>query len=241
MLLGSPDYTCPTSLGSLLTGSDPAMGGQRVFSGGNERTVLRLNGKHKFGLDLNGFILFGGAWELMSESQKDMTLYMVLKFEYILKSTPGYKPARMVWLDVTDCSRESEFPASVGTYKKESKEFVMKDSGEWLIAAGHVHDGGTKVEMFVNGALSCSSKQIYANRRGTFVEPQDDSITKGMAMPAGSHISDVGICKDWASFKKGDKVKVIAYYNDTEHMQMKNPRGVLEGQMGIMFTYIGIT
>ena len=60
-------------------------------------------------------------------------------------------------------------------------------------------------------------------------------------MPEGSHISDVGLCKDWGPVKKGDKAKVIAYYNDTEHMQMKNPRGVLEGQMGIMFSYIGFT
>jgi hypothetical protein len=59
-------------------------------------------------------------------------------------------------------------------------------------------------------------------------------------MPEGSHISDVGVCKDWAPVKKGDQVKIAVYYNDTEHMQMKNPKGGLEGQMGIMFSYIGI-
>jgi hypothetical protein len=48
------------------------------------------------------------------------------------------------------------------------------------------------------------------------------------------------VCKDWASIQKGDKLKVIAYYNDTEHMQMRNSKGGLEMQMGIMFTYLGI-
>jgi hypothetical protein len=121
------------------------MGGMRVFSGGNERTTLRLNSKSKFGLDIGNSRRFGGAWELMSESKKAMSIYLVLKFEWVPKTTPGYKPATMVWLDVTDCGRESEFPASSGTYKKESKEFVMKDNGEWLTGAGHVHDGVSKL------------------------------------------------------------------------------------------------
>jgi hypothetical protein len=222
------------------------MGGMRVFSGGNERTPLRLNSKSKYGLDIGNYRRFGGAWELMSESKQPMQLYMILRFEYVPKTTPGYKPAAMVWLDVTSCGRESEFPAVPGTYKKESKEFIMSEPGDWLVGAGHVHDGGTKVEMYVNGVLSCSSKQIYANRRGGFLEPNDSSMsemghtreTKGVT---GMHISDVALCKDWGSVQKGDKVKVIAFYNDTEHVQMKNPKGELEGQMGIMFTYLGLS
>jgi hypothetical protein len=108
-----------------------------------------------------------------------------------------------------------------------------------LTSARHVHDGGTKVDLFVNGKLSCTSKQIYANRRGGWVEPTDGTVLKNMVMPEGTHISDVGKCKDWTSVKKGDKLKVIAYYNDTEHMQMRNSKGALDKQMGIMFLYMG--
>jgi hypothetical protein len=122
----------------------------------------------------------------------------------------------------------------------------MNEPGDWLVGAGHVHDGGTKVELYVNGVLSCNSKQIYANRRGGFLEPTEGGMA-GMGHvreskdETGMHISDVALCKDWGSVKKGDKVKVIAYYNDTEHVQMKNPKGKLEGQMGIMFTYLGFS
>jgi hypothetical protein len=52
-----------------------------------------------------------------------------------------------------------------------------------------------------------------------------------MIMPPGTHISDVGVCKDWTEVKKGDKVKVIAYYNDTLHMQMRTASGGLDEQM----------
>jgi len=176
----------------------------------------------------------------MSLSKERMQLFMTLKFEFVPKSTPGYKPAVMVWVDVTSCGRESEFPAKTGVYQMESKEFTINHDGDWLAGIGHVHDGGTKVDLYVNGKLSCSSKQMYANRRGGWIESKDGSIIEGMIMPPGSHISDVAVCKDWGEVKKGDKVKAIAYYNDTQHMQMKNPKGKLEGQMGIMFSYIGI-
>ena len=59
-------------------------------------------------------------------------------------------------------------------------------------------------------------------------------------MPAGSHISDVGACKDWASVKKGDILSVKAYYNSNTHMQIVNGQGKLEEQMGIMWTYVGL-
>jgi hypothetical protein len=100
-----------------------------------------------------------------------------------------------------------------------------------LIWKGHQHDGGNYVDLLVNGQVSCRSKNIYANRRGGYVEPKDGTIQESMVMPVGSHISDVGVCKDWTEVKKGDKLKVIAYYNDTLHMQMRTASGGLDEQM----------
>lgn len=57
-------------------------------------------------------------------------------------------------------------------------------------------------------------------------------------MPEGSHISDVGVCKDWGEVKKGDKLKVIAYYDDKTHMQMRDKNGNLEKQMGMIWVRI---
>ena len=94
--------------------------------------------------------------------------------------------------------------------------------------------GGTKVELYINGKLSCTSKQIYANRRGHYTEPADGTILKDQVMPAGSHISDVGVCKDWGKVKKGDVLSVKGYFDGTNHMQMSLPGhpGQLEAQMG---------
>jgi hypothetical protein len=108
-----------------------------------------------------------------------------------------------------------------------------------LINAGHQHDGGVMVELHVNGQVSCLSKQMYGNRRGGYVEPRDGSVISTMVMPAGSHISDTAICKDWGEVRAGDRVKTIAYYDANQHMQMLNAKGELEKQMGIMWAWIG--
>ena len=90
------DYTCPTSLTSLITVKDPAMGGRRIFSGGNERVPARLNSKRKYGIEIGKRVRMGGSMELMNENKKPMTVYMVLLFEFLPKTTPGYKPATLV-------------------------------------------------------------------------------------------------------------------------------------------------
>ncbi|RDI80934.1 hypothetical protein Vi05172_g9131 [Venturia inaequalis] len=244
LTVSGSDYTCPVSVSSLLTLSVPSMFANRIFSGGNERTAIRTNSKSKYGLDLETgpgkSVVFGGVYELMSEATKPITVYMTLTWEFVPKSTPGYKKAVMVWLDVTDCARESEFPSPEGKYEKASKEWVMGHDGELLMGIGHVHDGGTQVDLYHNSKISCSSKQVYANRRGGYVEATDGSVIKSMVMPEGSHISDVGVCKDWGEVKKGDKLKVIAYYDDKMHMQMRDQSGKLEKQMGMLWVYMGI-
>jgi hypothetical protein len=231
------DYTCPSNpISLILAGGDPAMGGSRLYAGGNERVPVRLNTKQKFGLD-PGRGTMGGAVELMSENVKPITVYCTMIIEYVPKSTPGYREARLVWVDVVNCAKSSDFIPSTGVYQKQSQAFKMKHDGELLYANGHMHDGGVEVHLFVNGKLSCTSKQLYANRRGHYNEPNDGTILSHMVMPAGSHISDVGVCKDWGTVKKGDSLTVKGWFDANEHKQMMNGKGRLEEQMGIMWTY----
>jgi Stress up-regulated Nod 19 len=235
------DYTCPSNfLSTFLKGGDPSMGGARIYAGGNERVPVRLNSKQKYGI-YPGWGTMGGAVELMSENVNPISVYVTMLFEFVPTNTPGYKEAKLVWVDVTNCAKTSDFTPSTGVYQKESQGFTMGHDGELLFGIGHMHDGGVHVELLVNGKLSCTSKQIYGNRRGHYTEPNDDKIIlKGLSMPAGSHISDVGVCKDWGTVKKGDVLSVKAYFDGNTHMQMMNGRGSLEEQMGLMWTFIGL-
>jgi hypothetical protein len=140
------DYTCPSSiLGLLITGGDPAMGGERIYAGGNERVPVRMNTKGKFGID-PGKGTMGGAVELMSEATKPMTVYCTMIFEFVPKSAPGYRAAKMVWVDVTNCAKTSDFKPLTGVYTKESRAYKMQHDGDFVFAQGHMHDGGVNVE-----------------------------------------------------------------------------------------------
>jgi hypothetical protein len=131
------DYICPTSIGSLLQFADPAMGGKRIFSGGNERVPVRLNSKMKYGLEFGAApARFGGVLEILNENKKPITVYLTIMWEWLPNTTPGYKPAEMLWIDVTSCGRQSDFPGKPGTFSLESKDFVMKEDLFMLDAIG---------------------------------------------------------------------------------------------------------
>lgn len=132
------DYTCPSDfLKTITTFADPAMGARRIFSTGNDRVPMRLNSKRKYGLDVETGP-FGGSFELMNENKHPITVYMTVTFEFVPKSTPGYKEALMVWLDVTNCARSSDFaaPSPGGPYQRSSQEFTIKEDSYWLNAIG---------------------------------------------------------------------------------------------------------
>jgi len=226
---GQKDGMCP--------GQAASFGGRRIYNGGNERVPIRMNSRMKYGLDLQNARLTGQG-EVMSESSKPITVYMTMLFEWVPKSTPGYRAALDNYVDVTNCGFSS-FPARTGVYTKKGNPWTMKENAHLLFATGHVHDGGVKVELLQNGKVACSSKQLYANRRGGFVEPNSGSVIKSMVMPTGTHISDNAVCKDFGTVKKGDIMQVVAYYDSDTHVQMKTSKGGLEPQMGITHVYLG--
>jgi len=98
---------------TVLTMQAPSMGGKRIFSNGNERGALRINHSGKYGLYLGNATLFGGVMEFMNENVNTIEVYLTLEFEWVPASTPGYGPAEMVWLDVTNCAPSSDVSVSM--------------------------------------------------------------------------------------------------------------------------------
>jgi hypothetical protein len=67
-------------------------------------------------------------------------LTFLLMYEHVPADAPGYKPATMVWLDVTDCG-EARTPAKVGSFELQSTPWTSSVEGKMLYTAGHAHDG----------------------------------------------------------------------------------------------------
>jgi hypothetical protein len=70
-----------------------------------------------------------------------------------------------------------------------------------------MHDGGTGVNMYVNGKLYCESKAIYGGKGGTL---NVDGKT-------WSTIATMTECNKPIPVKKGDKLKIEATYDTKEH------------------------
>jgi hypothetical protein len=75
--------------------------GGSIWAAGNERPTIRLNSKHKYGIDWPASFFF--TLDIMSEKKEAMTVSMSITYEYIEKDSPQgklYKAAVMRWLQI---------------------------------------------------------------------------------------------------------------------------------------------
>lgn len=179
----------------------------RIFwSTGNERVVQRTNADGKFAHKITGSTSATMTFELMNESKKAQEYYMEFRYEVLDISAPaaaGYKQTLGIWMDIGGCTG-SDVPAQTGKYQIESPIFKVNHGGRLLDTAAHLHDGGTHMEVLRNGEVICSTSVLYGRKPET-----REAAGEGHGM---LHISDAHVCRDFGSVKKGDELKVIAYY-----------------------------
>ena len=85
--------------------------------------------------------------------------------------------------------------------------FVVYRDGHVVLARGHMHDGGTGMNMYINDKLYCASKAIYGGPGGTVT----------INGKAWSTIATMTECNDPVPVKKGDIIKLEATYDTKEH------------------------
>jgi len=209
-------------------------GGGSLWAAGNERPTLRLNNKDKFGLEIP--MGFGLMIDLMTEEVAPKNLTLEISYEYQNKGSSGYKPARMYWLTVGE-PRAPAYGADK-EFKFDAWSMSASSAGNLLYAIGHMHDGGSHMNLKVGGKLVCTSVMHY-NARPGYQRKQKRQHNHG----AGSkmdHISDPGACIDFGTVKSGEKLSAEAVYDGSKHPLMKH-NGKLESLMGNMRVYVGPT
>jgi hypothetical protein len=223
------------------------LGPQILWAGGNERPTLRLNTRYKYGIDWPSNFNF--VLEYMSSIKQDVNVYLAITFEYIEKRQPeavGYRDSYLMWNSVGTTRYEN------GSYSISSRRWQMTvpRSGVLLHAMGHMHDGGTRVDLYINDRLACSSRMYYNARPGYGSGPlvHDHASQWDLPPPAngpsrhqnfgGKHISDPGHCTSFGRVQRGDRMYISAYYDTAEYNVMKH-NGKMEEQMGILRVFIG--
>jgi hypothetical protein len=101
--------------------------------------------------------------ELMNLVVAKKSVYLTVDYEYIPGDRPqGYKIAKAMWLDVTNCGASSVRPPSgKQSFTLSSKPWSSSFNGEMLGVGGHLHDGGINLDVKINNKVVCDSQATY--------------------------------------------------------------------------------
>ncbi|KAI9733658.1 MAG: hypothetical protein M1834_003260 [Cirrosporium novae-zelandiae] len=235
---GRASTTCGTSAGWLSR--------DRFFASGNERTPVDLcvNGTQKAGYYLKSNDYLAMVVELMNETPDPREAVVTITYEYISSVPQTFKPVTSIWLDIdSNCTSNSEMPAMANSSFEYSMEppWTADFSGEINLIWGHLHDGGTHLEVLKNDNILSECVAAYGESPGYIEMASDESMNMSMSMDMDMemvHISSI-TCNPKQSFLNiGDELSVQAFYNTTDYSPMLNSDGTLAPIMGISILYV---
>jgi hypothetical protein len=89
---------------------------------------------------------------------------------------------------------------------------------------GHLHDGGVKITLSVNGELICDSAATYGGKQGTLYNADGSKWETIASMTA---------CDEGVPLKKGDVLTMVSVY-DTDMHPLRHANNEEQGEeMGI--------
>jgi len=231
-------------------------GGGSIWACGNERPTLRLNSELPYGIEWPRTFMM--MIDLMTEVATPKSLTLEVTYEIIAKGKGGYKGATMYWLTLG-----ADRDAKDGKYYFNTQTSRVTGNGKLLYSIGHMHDGGTDMQLFVENSMVTSPGAQYVCKSVMHYDAKPAAGTasmEGMAMGAGAtgghghsrrdghgghgapgdHITAPGACTDFGEVKVGQYLRATAQYDATLHPLMVH-NGKREKLMGNMRVYIGPT
>jgi hypothetical protein len=137
-------------------------------------------------------------------------------WEYIPSPPNKFEKLALYWLDIGGCGSSYKPGQSLSDFHYSSPTKKSRTTGRVAAIAGHLHDGGTHLEVKKNGKIVCDSEDYYRGR----------------------HISNISGCQNVDTTSPGDKWSITAYYNTAKHQPMASHEGHLEPLMGIASAYV---
>jgi hypothetical protein len=158
---------------------------------------------------------FGLIADLMNMNPSAKQVYMTMYYDYVEDHPSGWDEVKPVWFDVAQCGTSEIGGGSAGSkFTISSLPWTANFEGEILGIGGHIHDGGTRIDIIANGKVACSSKATYgsnaeAKARADIVkeggipplvmamkEEGHDGMAKMGGHGSGQHIIAMGVCGD---------------------------------------------
>jgi hypothetical protein len=181
--------------------------------------------------------------ELMNETPEPRDAILTMEFEYVPSIPSGFTAVDSWWLDVSGVCGNSDMPVPPNqeVFNFTAPRWKATTSGSFLLMVGHMHDGGTLLEVRKNNKTVCDFTPLYGETPG-YVESTPMNMSSMPGMPATSmpmtHISNMSNCVNSGDFQVDNEMSIWAYYNISEHMAMLGGDGTYEPVMGISIVYI---
>jgi hypothetical protein len=180
---------------------------------------------------------FGLLLELMNQSPQPRPAVLTLDWEFLPSLPADSLPTVPIWLDIDGVcgAHGSELPPPADQpvfALAMSSPWTATLSGKVIFTAGHLHDGGTELEIVRGGTTVCSSVARYGEEAG-FVGLEQ--MGDGMEMEM-EHISSMSGCAG-LGFGEGEEWAVRAKYDFGRHEPMMDG-GKAAGVMGIALMYV---
>lgn len=195
----------------------------------------------------------GMATELMNMATVSQTAYVTVTWEYIRKPPPSFSNVKVLWLDIGGCNGSSEQPTKSTTqgFQYTSTDWISDIDGGVTFIGGHLHDGGTHLNVKKNGIDQCDCVAMYdtpsvrtSNDRDVSATMSPDAVhgtlTGHSESTSNMHISDISVCRSLEDVlvEPGDTWTITAHYDPAQHDLMMDMDGKPEPVMGIALVYV---
>ena len=163
----------------------------------------------------------------MLHDQAQDDIVFKITYEYIEgQHAKDFSAVTPYWFDVGGCG-PSDVPAyRDAMFNYSSPTLKGAPQGTTIFVGGHLHDGGTHVDLVKNDKAICSVNAAYEN----YQHLGDKGST--------AHISSIQTCEMVDTTTPEDEWSIKAYYDTSIHEPMALMDGSLEPVMGIMLVYV---
>jgi hypothetical protein len=100
----------------------------------------------------------------MNMNNEAKPVYLTIYYDYVEDHPKHFDEIKPVWLDAFQCMT-SELSGRTANAKFDfaSSPWITNFEGEVLGAGGHLHDGGTHLDLHVDNKLVCKSEPTYGS------------------------------------------------------------------------------
>jgi len=205
-------------LSSCVGGGALTMLGSKFVGSGEDNNNVPVwyttkDGSHSGGFHIGSSDSFAMNADLVSLNAGSSQVYLTMDMEY-LPGKVGHDTQETL-LSVETCGGQRLRTSATGPTNSTSGKYTFKQNGSIIVAKGHLHAGGDRVQVYINNKLTCESKAQYGGSKGEMA------------------INEMSICPE-IKVKNGDVMTFSVVYDVSKHPVRHESKGMGAGMPDIM-------